>query len=96
MPRLEVAEELEALEGELIPLGTASVEPGLMNTRTHYFLLKVDSIDMGDSKRESSELFIGDWIPWVEVSSMINKNEVQNPFVIVASRLVDAYLKENC
>lgn len=92
----EVAEEVGVLGGELIPLGTASVEPGLMSTKAHYFLLKVRSADIGNPARESSELFIEDWIPWSKVDEMINKNEVKNPFVIVASRLVDAYLKENC
>lgn len=36
----ELAEELGAIQGELIPLGITSVEPGLMNTKAHYFLFR--------------------------------------------------------
>jgi len=92
----EVAEELGTVEGELIPLGITSVEPGLMNTKAHYFLLRVGSVNIDGSKREDSELFIGNWISWNEVNEMVSKNKVKNPFVIVGSRLVDTYLKENC
>jgi hypothetical protein len=29
------------------------------------------------------------------LNNIINKNEIKNPFVVIASRLVNAYLKEN-
>lgn len=87
----ELREELGLDIGKLTYLGTTYVEPGFMTNRAHYYLAENLSESSGKGKKEPSELFEGSWVKWEVVEQMIDKGEIKNPFVIVASRLFNSY-----
>jgi len=88
----EVLEEI-GLKGEIIFIGNSSVEPGLMTNTAYHFFLKTQSPQIRNIDRDKSELFIGEWVSFDEINQMIDNNIIQNPFVIVAIRKLEAYLK---
>ena len=88
----EILEEVGA-SGKTTFLGNSSVEPGLMTNTAHYFFLQTNTSNLTQPTTEDSELFTSEWVPINQINQMIDNNEIQNPFVIVAMRKLEFHLK---
>lgn len=90
----EFQEEVGLRVNTLIDLGERYVEPGFMTTRVHYFL-GLDLQHMAEQQQENPfELFVGRWVAFRTIESMIASGEVKNPFVIVGYTLASIKLRE--
>jgi ADP-ribose pyrophosphatase len=89
----ELLEELGLKANKLVFLGDAYVDPGFMTNRAYYYI-GFDLEDIPDGKlNDPCELFSGTWVKFEGIQTMIEENEIKNPFVVVGYSLASAYIK---